>query len=168
MSLPMLMAIVTHRSYKTSKTCSRVLRLIDWEKLQHRMYKAWTNPNEEQRCVLFEYNIYDPSPIQGVDLHTAIHRQDFIEFMDYLFKNNNPRIQIYSRRKIINGAPSFVRRQLVVVFQTWSLVPPPPPSPVLTRQNAVCLDEELDDESTTISSIDEEQGLQKQCHCQHH
>lgn len=166
MSLDMLMRIVTYPSYKTSLTYSYILEKIDWVKLQHRMYKAWKNPNLEQRCVLFEYDFFELSPIQGQTLHAALHRQDFIEFMDYMFKKNNPRIQIYSRRKIVDGAPSFMRRQLVVVFQTWSLVPPPPPAPILQRQNAVCLDEYLDDESTTISSVENDQPPGG-CYCHH-
>jgi hypothetical protein len=164
MSFDLLMSLITDPSDTTSRTYAYILGKIDWIKLRSRAYKAWTDPTQEQRCVLFEYDYFEPGPMQGQTLHSLMHRQRFIEFMDFVFKKNNPRIQIYSRRKIINGAPSFVRRQLVVVFQSWSLVPPPPPCPVLTRQNAVCLDEYLDDESTTISSIDEEQ---RQCHCQH-
>lgn len=163
----MLMSIVTHPSYKTSLTYSYILGKVDWVKLHHRMYKAWKFPNLEQRCVLFEYDFFELCPIYGHTLHAALHRQDFIEFMDYIFKKNNPRIQIYSRRKIVNGVPSFMRRQLIVVFQSWSLVPPPPPSPVLQRQNAVCLDEYLDDESTTISSIDEDEHAPGECYCHH-
>jgi hypothetical protein len=161
MSLDMLMTIITHPRYTTALTYSHILGMINWKKLQQRMYKAWTNPTQEQRCVLFEYDFFDLGPVQGQTLHALIHRQDFIEFMDRVFKKNNPRIQIYSRRKIINGFPNFARRQLVIVFQTWSLVPPPPPSPVLQRHNAT---EVLDFESTTIESDDENETRQA-CYC---
>ena len=163
MSFDMLMSVVTHPSYKTSSTYSYVLGKIDFLKLQHRMYKAWTNPTQEQRCVLFEYDLFELSPIYGVTLHDAMHRQDFVEFMDFLFKKNNPRIQIYSRRKIINDVPNFARRQLVIVFQSWSLVPPPPPSPILQRHNAT---EVLDFESITIESDDEHETM-RPCYCCH-
>lgn len=167
MSLSKLKEAVTYPSYKTSSTYFYILRLIDWVKLQNRMYKAWKYPNQEQRCVLFEYDFFDLGPIQGQTLHACLHRQDFVEFMNYMFKENNPRIQIYSRRKIVNGVPSFMRRQYVIVFQSWSLVPPPPPSPILQRQNAVCLDEYLDDESTTISSVENDDQPPGGCYCHH-
>ncbi len=164
MSYDMFKTLVAHPRYRTSLTYSHILGMIDWKKLQNRMYKAWMNPTIEQRCVLFEYNVYDPSPFNDMSLHRALHQPDFVRFMDSVFKNNNSRIQIYSRKKIRDGKVDYLRRQLVVVFQTWSMVPPPPPPPVLERQNAIKL-EDLDFGSETNSYVDEDDAFRRDCHC---
>lgn len=116
-----------------------VMSKIDNKKLLNRIRYAHFNPSVTTKCVLLEYsytsrayenqgnpNIVECMPESKVLVHHALHTPDFIWLMDTLFKNNNPKIQIYARQKIkSDGTPDFHRKQLVVAFEPWTFVPQP-------------------------------------------
>jgi len=146
MSINNVVDLFKHANQASVKTMLWTMTKIDYNKLLQRIAYAYTHPDKSVKCVLLEYdytswsyvkqgnaNIIERMPNSNVLVHHALHTPDFIRLMDRFFANDNPRIKIYARQKIgSDGVPNFHRKQLVVVFEPYTFIPPPiPPSPVI-------------------------------------
>lgn len=122
-----------------------------------RVADAYEHPDRPVKCVLLEYdytswsyvrqgnaNVIEKMPNSNVLVHHALHTPDFIRLMDHFFTNDNPRMTIYVRQKInSDGTPNFHRKQLVLMFDPYTFIPPPLPQSPPSEQTIVNLEEEM-------------------------
>lgn len=160
MSVSNIVELYKHANTFSVKTMLWVMSKIDYSKLLQRITYAYDHPDQTVKCVLLEYdhtswsyvkqgnpNIIERMPNSNVLVHHALHTPDFVRLMDQFFVNDNPRIKIYARQKIgSDGVPNFHRKQLIVMFEPYTFIPPPlPPTPADTILSPE--DEIYDDEA---------------------
>jgi hypothetical protein len=122
---------------------------IDTEKFRRRAAYASRNPTIPVKVVLMEYNsgsrvenTLTEYYVPGTWIKTTClqYNPRLLHYLHYKIANYDSNVEVYTRRKIVNGAPSSVIRQLTVKFNVQTSVTPPlPPSPIEK------LDEEYDD-----------------------
>lgn len=159
MSVNSIVQLYAHANSASVKTMLWVMSKIDYSKLLRRIAHAYENPDKTVKCVLLEYdytswsyvkqgnpNVIERMPNSNVLVHHALNTPDFIRLMDSFFKNDHPRMYIYVRQKIdSDGVPNFHRKQLVLMFQPYTFVPPPlPQSPPNERMVINPEEEEMD------------------------
>jgi hypothetical protein len=125
---------------------------IDYVKFRNRAAYSRCEENQttEVKVVLMEYHgtwerddavTYNYVP--GTRILTSCIDQDYavMDYLYYVIANRDPTILVYTRRKIVDGAPHPFLRQLVVKFNVVkpTVTPPLPPSPIEP------LDEEYED-----------------------
>ena len=98
---------------------------IDFVKFRNRVIYADTYPTKLVKVVLMEYSSTwnDGDAVTRYRIPETCLYTDYLdtdgEIMDYLNKviaHRNPNVQVYTRRKIVDGYPSKRIRQLVVSF----------------------------------------------------
>jgi hypothetical protein len=149
MSINNIIELYKHADQKSVKTMLWFMSKIDYSKLLRRVAYAYANPDETVKCVLLEYdytswsyvklgnnNVIEKMPNSNVLVHHALHTPDFIRLLNNFFANDRQLVNIYCRQKIgANGVPNFHRKQLVVSFQPYALLPQQPPLPSSTILN---------------------------------
>lgn len=118
-----------------------ILSKIDQKKLIDRVWNAMDDPTKQTKVVLCEYNYTTKQSVEaghpnvvdrlpnGVLVHDAMYREDFVTLMNKTFCLND-KITWYRRRKVNReGLNDIHRMQVVLLFKENAFVAPPPPPP---------------------------------------
>lgn len=150
---------------KAVKVWDWVRSRIDFAKFRARAAasRADNNRNVQMKVVLMEYastwrsgdtltNYYVP----GTYINTACLQRDnrVMDYLHYQIADRDPRVQIYTRRKIVDGKePHRFLRQLVVKFNVPQI---PPESPILETALPPSPIEKLDEEYDVTKDVTHE------------
>jgi hypothetical protein len=139
----MLQSIVDlcNRSYedecwKEVETMFWILSKIDTKKLIDRVWTAMDDPTKQTKVVLCEYNYTTKHSVEsghpnvvdrlpnGVLVHDAMYREDFVTLMNQMFCLND-KIVWYRRRKVTReGLNDIHRMQVVLLFKEGAFPEP--------------------------------------------
>jgi len=128
-------------SWKEVETMFWILSKIDQKKLIDRVWNAMDDPTKQTKVVLCEYNYTTKQSVEagypnivdrlpnGVLIHDAMYREDFVTLMTKTFCLND-KIVWYRRRKVTReGVNDIHRMQVVLLFKEGAFSAPPPPPP---------------------------------------
>ncbi len=144
----------TFQNRDAVNTMTWLLKEIDFPKLVRRLKYVYKYPEQTTKVVLMEYNYvswnmennqgYPDSsyflPNTNIRVQTALNNVYFKELAKIVFCNSNSKIHLYTRMKIKDNQPIKTRRQLVLMFEPYALVPEPSSPTDISRE------EELDDD----------------------
>ena len=116
-------------SWKEVETLFWILSKIDQKKLIDRVWTAMDDPTTQTKVVLCEYNYTTKQSVEaghpnlvdrlpnGVLVHDAMYREDFVTLMNQMFCLND-KIVWYRRRKVTReGYNDTHRMQVVLLFK---------------------------------------------------
>lgn len=111
----------------------------------------------EVKVVIMEYSstwrngdqtTYYYIPGTGINTNCLQYDKKVLDYLHYQIADRDPRVAIYSRRKIVDGTPHAFLRQLVVKFNVkLQELPPSPVLPVGSPPGDIPVVEPLDDDS---------------------
>lgn len=134
-----IIEILKKHTVQTMNTFIWLSSKMNHGKMVKRVIRAYIHPNETVKMVLVEYaytsrsyveqgnpNIVEYMPDSNVLVHHAINTPDFIRFMDEYFGTEKDKVSVYVRQRInSDGTPDFHRKQLVLKYEPYALIPRP-------------------------------------------
>lgn len=144
----------------------KAVKVWDWVRSQMDFVKFRTRAahsrtvgfqDTEVKVVLMEYKstwrngdqtTYFYIPGTGIKTSCLQHDAKVLDYLHYQIADRDPNIVVYSRRKIVDGAPHAFLRQLVVKFNVKQQeLPPSPVLPAGSPPGDIPVVEPLDDDS---------------------